>query len=383
MKKFKLILLKALDIAALSVFEPVVRLCFGEDPKTQLNKIAKFILVPIIAFIVFLLLWQVTASNIVTKFGKMPTPPIVWEQTRVMVNQVFENRRARSDFYAEKEALAVEHEIKSEQYAAAAELPKNAARKESFLAESRAQADLAVNARAATFAGTPSIVFRVIHSLKTVFLGFVLATVIALPIGILCGLSPVFMAAASPLIQIFKPVSPVAWVPIAMILVGALYNTESESTQKFLMSLEHLTDLSPAMLSSAIVVAMCSLWPTLVNSALGVASIDKDHMNVARVLRLGWWTRLFKIVIPSSLPLIFAGLRISLGVGWMVLIAAELLVQNPGLGQFVWDRFQDNSTTSFGQIFVAVFIIGIIGFLLDRSMIVLQRLVSFDAPVTA
>lgn len=368
MKKLKLFLLKALDIAALSAFEPIVRLCYGEDPKAQLKRIGKFIVVPIIAFIAFLGIWHVTASNIETKFGSMPTPGVTWEQTKVMVNQVSENREAKKLFYEEKEVLATEHETKSAQFAAAAELPKNAAQKDAFLAESKAQAELAKNARESTYAGSPTIVYRVVHSLKTVFLGFLLATVIALPIGILCGLNPVFMAAASPLIQIFKPVSPVAWVPIAMILVGALYSGSS---------------MEPAMLSSAIVVAMCSLWPTLVNTALGVASIDKDHMNVAKVLRLGWWTRLFKIVIPSSLPLIFAGLRISLGVGWMVLIAAELLVQNPGLGQFVWDRFQDNSSAAFGQIFVAVFVIGIIGFLLDRSMIIMQRSVSFDAPATA
>ncbi|MBX2852596.1 MAG: ABC transporter permease [Phycisphaeraceae bacterium] len=368
MKKFKHILLKTLDVAALSVFEPIVRLCYGEDPRAQLRKIGKFILIPIVAFILFLGVWHVTASGIETKFGKMPTPGVTWEQTKVMVGQVFENRRSEKAFYVEQKTKAQEHETKAAQYAAAAELPKNASQKEAFLAESNAQAELAVNARSATFAGTPTIIYRVVHSLKTVFLGFMLATLIALPIGILCGLNPVFMAAASPIIQIFKPVSPVAWVPIAMILVGALYSGSS---------------MQPAMLSSAIVVAMCSLWPTLTNTALGVASIDKDHLNVAKVLRLGWWTRLFKIVIPSSLPLIFAGLRISLGVGWMVLIAAELLVQNPGLGQFVWDRFQDNSAAAFGQIFVAIFIIGIIGFFLDRTMIILQRSVSFDAPAGA
>lgn len=368
MNKLKLLILKALDIAALSVFEPVVRLCYGEDPKTQVTKIAKFIGVPILAFVAFLLFWHVAASNIETKFGKMPTPPVVWEQAKVMTSQVFEKRRDEKAFYEEKIQLASEHETKAAQYAAAAELPKNIANKEAFLAESTAQSQLAANARDAKFSAGNTIVGRIWHSLKTVFLGFILATVIALPLGILCGLSPMFMAAASPIIQIFKPVSPVAWVPIAMILVGALYSG---------------TAMEPAMISSAIVVAMCSLWPTLTNTALGVASIDKDHMNVAKVLRLGWWTRLFKIVIPSSLPLIFAGLRISLGVGWMVLIAAELLVANPGLGQFVWDRFQDNSSVAFGQIFVAIFIIGIIGFLLDRTMIVMQRSVSFDAPAGA
>ena len=106
--------------------------------------------------------------------------------------------------------------------------------------------------------------------------------------------------------------------------------------------------------------------------AVGVASIDKDLINVRRVLRLSWPTKVFKIVLPSSLPLIFTGLRLSLGVGWMVLIAAEMLAQNPGLGKFVWDEFQNGSSASLARIMVAVFTIGIIGFLLDRIMLALQ-----------
>jgi nitrate/nitrite transport system permease protein len=126
-------------------------------------------------------------------------------------------------------------------------------------------------------------------------------------------------------------------------------------------------------------VALCSLWPTLVNTALGVASIDKDHMNVARVLKLGWLKKVTTIVIPSALPLIFTGLRLSLGVGWMVLIAAEMLAQNPGLGKFVWDMFQNGSSQTLAQIVVAVFTIGGIGFVLDRTMMLLQRSVSLDS----
>ncbi len=114
------------------------------------------------------------------------------------------------------------------------------------------------------------------------------------------------------------------------------------------------------------------------NTALGVASIDKDHMNVARVLRLGFVSRLFKIVIPTALPLIFAGLRISLAVGWMVLVAAEILSTSQGIGKFVNDMYTNGSSDSFAQMFVVVFIVGIIGMFLDRIMIVFQRLVSFD-----
>ena len=100
-------------------------------------------------------------------------------------------------------------------------------------------------------------------------------------------------------------------------------------------------------------------------------------MNVSKVLQLGWWKTVTKIVLPSSLPLIFTGLRLSLGVGWMVLIAAEMLAQNPGLGKFVWDEFQNGSSQSLGKIMVAVFTIGIIGFMLDRIMLTLQKYFSY------
>ena len=188
------------------------------------------------------------------------------------------------------------------------------------------------------------------------------------------------MAAMSPLISLFKPVSPIVWLPIVFIIIGG-FNLPDIEGHILGWNISHPT--TPAFLASAITVALCSLWPTLVNTALGVASIDKDHVNVARVLRLGFWQRLFKIVIPSALPLIFAGLRISLGVGWMVLIAAELLSSSPGLGKYVWDMFSNGSSETFAQMFVVVFVVGVIGLLLDRIMIVFQRLVSFDDAATA
>ena len=123
---------------------------------------------------------------------------------------------------------------------------------------------------------------------------------------------------------------------------------------------------------------MCALWPALVNTAFGVASIDPDFLNVAKVLRFGFFDRLFKIIIPSALPLVFAGLRISLGVGWMVLIAAEALSSSDGLGKFVWDEYQNGSSYTFANIIFACFVVGFIGFCLDRVMIIFQRLVSFD-----
>jgi len=225
------------------------------------------------------------------------------------------------------------------------------------------------------YAQPPTFFDQIQTSLACVFLGFLIATAIAIPIGVLCGLSDVFMAAMSPLISLFKPVSPIVWLPIVFIIIGGFNMPEFEGKFAWMST--------PSFLASAVTVALCSLWPTLVNTALGVASIDKDHVNVARVLRLGFWSRLFKIVIPSALPLIFAGLRISLGVGWMVLIAAELLSSSPGLGKYVWDMFNNGSSETFAQMFVVVFVVGLIGLLLDRMMIVFQRLVSFDGAATA
>lgn len=205
----------------------------------------------------------------------------------------------------------------------------------------------------------------------TVFVGFVIAASIAVPVGILCGISRTFMTALNPLIQIFKPVSPLAWLPIVTMIVSAVYTTKNGMFEK-------------SFINSAITVSLCSLWPALLNTALGVASIDKDYINVARVLQLSVFSKIFKIVLPASLPLIFTGLRISLGVGWMVLIAAEMLAQNPGLGKFVWDEFQNGSSHSLARIMVAVFVIGIIGFMLDRIMIMFQRAVSFSkGPISA
>ncbi|MEM9123629.1 MAG: ABC transporter permease subunit, partial [Pseudomonadota bacterium] len=134
-----------------------------------------------------------------------------------------------------------------------------------------------------------------------------------------------------------------------------------------------------SFLISAITVTLCSLWPTLINTALGVSSIDKDLMNVGRVLQLPQSKVVTKLVLPSAMPLIFTGLRLSLGVGWMVLIAAEMLAQNPGLGKFVWDEFQNGSSSSLAKIIVAVLTIGIIGFLLDRIMLTLQAAFTHSA----
>jgi nitrate/nitrite transport system permease protein len=290
---------------------------------------------PALAALLFIGIWSAAASRIQTSIGRLPGPAQVADAASTLVAEHRAERQREAEFdlrMREKRRAAL----------AAGETWKDR-----------------------RYAGRPTFLDQILTSLKTVFTGFVIASAVAVPLGVLCGTSAVFYAALNPLIQLFRPVSPLAWLPIVMILVSALSSSQEPFFEK-------------SFLSSAITVALCSLWPTLVNTALGVASIDRDHLNVARVLRLSWAMRLRKIVIPSALPWIFSGLRLSLGVGWMVLIAAEMLAQNPGLGKFVWDMFQNGSSETLAQIMVAVFTIGAIGFALDRVMIAMQRAVSHD-----
>ena len=214
-----------------------------------------------------------------------------------------------------------------------------------------------------TYTGRPSFIDIVLTSIKTVFAGFLLALLIAVPIGIIIGLSPFLKSAFNWFIQIFKPVSPVVWYLLVFMIVKTLYIGNNSDN---------------AFVISFIGVGLCAMWATLVNTAMGVASVDKDYINVAKVLKLGTFQKVFKIIIPSSLPLIFTGLRITLSVAWMVLIAIELLAQSPGLGLFVWEEFQNGANDSNSKIIVAMFVIGIIGFLLDRFMLSIQQMVSFN-----
>lgn len=349
-------LLRVLDATGLEAFAPFVRLARGDDRSEQFKRIFLNFGAPALALLLFLGLWSAASQNIMTKYGNLPSPGQVWTQAGVLWEAHVEGVAAEEAFYADQSAKVAE-------FTAAAQLftSKGDAAKAELMRE-RAKA-----AAAAKFAASPSYIDQIATSLETVFAGFLVASLIAIPIGVLCGTSSLVQAALNPLIQIFKPVSPLAWLPIVMICVGALYTTKPSEAW-----------FEKSFISSALTVALCSLWPTLANTALGVASIEKDHLNVARVLKLDTWTQIRKIIIPSALPMIFAGLRISLGVGWMVLIAAEMLAQNPGLGKFVWDMFQNGSSQTLAQIMVAVFTIGIIGFALDRTMVVLQHSVSYS-----
>ncbi|MFY7835712.1 MAG: ABC transporter permease [Novosphingobium sp.] len=219
-----------------------------------------------------------------------------------------------------------------------------------------------------SYTGPPTFVDQIFTSLETVAAGFVLATLFAVPLGLVAGMSKRVNAAINPLVQVMRPVSPLAWLPIVTMVVSASMTSDDPT-------------LAKSFVVSAVVVMLCSLWPTLINTAIGTASIDKDLIAVGRVLRLGWFARLTRLVLPSSLPFIFTGMRLSLGTGWMVLIAAEMLAQNPGLGKFVWDEFQNGSEKSLARIMVAVVVIGLIGFALDRIMMALQSFVSRNRTV--
>jgi nitrate/nitrite transport system permease protein len=291
---------------------------------------------PLLGIVIFLLLWGVAAKGVHTSLGALPGPVEVWQQAGNLVQEHYRERAREAAFDKRQEA-----------------------REERFLQEHPGE-----TFRPLPYTGKPTYFDQIFTSLYTVFAGFLIGTIVAIPLGIFCGLSKGVQAALNPLIQIFRPVSPLAWLPIVTLVVSALYVSQDPMFEK-------------SFIISAITVTLCSLWPTLINTAVGVASIDKDLMNVARVLRLSPGTKVMKIVIPSSLKYIFTGMRLSLGVGWMVLIAAEMLAQNPGLGKFVWDEFQNGSSQSLGRIMVAVFTIGFVGYMLDRIMHSLQKLVSF------
>lgn len=323
--------------SGLTWFVPFLRLAAGEEPREQIKAMWMLIGIPLVAIALFLIFWNITAAGVQTSLGTIPSPAEVVEAGKGLLQEHSDERRKAAEFYQKQER-------------------KNA----ELLAQ-----DPAAETRIRKWTGKPTYIDQILTSLKTVFTGFLIASLIAVPLGVVCGLSKSVQAALNPIIQILRPVSPLAWLPIVTLIVAAVYTHEQQWLPK-------------SFITSAITVTLCSLWSTLINTALGVASIDKDLLNVSKMLRLNWFTKVFKIVIPSSLPLIFTGLRLSLGVGWMVLIAAEMLAQNPGLGKFVWDEFQNGSSDSLGRIMVAVLTIGFIGFLLDRIMLTIQQLFSYN-----
>ena len=305
--------------------------------RLMLDKTLKRLALPGLGIIVFLGLWQLVANNIITSLGQFPGPTQVWQQSHNLVAEHQRERTKEASFYARQELRNA----------------KKLAKDPNAVVKLRA------------YTGKSTFVDQIGTSLLTVAFGFLVATLVAVPLGIICGLSEFVYRCVNPIIQTFKPVSPLAWLPLVTMVVSALYITDDPMFEK-------------SFLTSAFTVALCCLWPTVVNTIVGVASIDRDLINVSRVLQLSPSVHIRKIVIPSAIPMIFTGLRLSLATGWMVLIAAEMLAQNPGLGKFIWDEFQNGSSNSLGRIMVAVLVIGVIGFILDSLMLALQKRVSWD-----
>ncbi|HBB30467.1 MAG TPA: nitrate ABC transporter, permease protein [Cyanobacteria bacterium UBA8803] len=189
--------------------------------------------------------------------------------------------------------------------------------------------------------GNLGLGWLLLASLRRVLFGFLLGAAVAIPLGFLIGMSRVAMLILNPLIQVFKPVSPLAWLPIAL----SIFNLAEPS--------------------AIFVIFITSLWPTIINTALGVSSISKDYLDVARVLEMPRWRTITKIIWPASLPYIFTGLRISLGIAWLVIVAVEMLTGGIGIGFFVWDQW---NRLNLSAVFLAVIVIGVTGLVLDYAL---------------
>jgi nitrate/nitrite transport system permease protein len=179
------------------------------------------------------------------------------------------------------------------------------------------------------------------YSLVRVAKGFALALAIGTPIGFLLGLSAPFHRAFDPIVQFLRPISPLAWLPLGLVIFQ-----KSEPAAVF-------------------TIALCAMWPTVINTAVGVRSINQDYLNVGRVLKLSRWKMLTKIIVPATVPYVFTGYRLSLGLAWLVIVAAEMLTGTPGVGGFLW---QEYNSLVYSHIILSVITIGAIGFLLDRLM---------------
>ncbi len=194
--------------------------------------------------------------------------------------------------------------------------------------------------------------WQLVYSLGRVLSGFLMAVIIGIPIGFLMGMSDTFTKAWQPLIQILRPVSPLAWLPIGLLLFKAV---------------------NP---SAIFVIFITSIWPVILNTASGVKAIPSDYMNVAKVLRLNSFEITKKILIPATLPHIITGMRLSLSVAWMVIVAAEMLTGGVGIGFFVWDEWNNLNVAS---IFVAILVIGLVGISLESLMMYLHHRFDYNA----
>lgn len=356
--------IKTLRFTGLGFLEPLIRLTSNEEPRKNAWLFFKSSILPLFSILLFILLWQVSANAL---YNREASDRIA---------------KARAD-QGEGAALVMKECIESGDISCQPNtLPspvqvfrayKTLWQDHLTISQKKKEFDLKVaktNAQRASqglspivYTGRPSFLDQIGTSLKTVAAGFLLAMLIAVPIGIIIGLSDVLRTSFNWLIQIFKPVSPVVWLLLVFMIVKTLITDP---------------DLDKSFIISFISVGLCAMWATLVNTSMGVSSVDKDYINVAKVLKLNIGQNIFKIILPSSFPMIFTGLRITVSVAWMVLIAIELLAQSPGLGSFVWEEFQNGANDSNAKIIVAMFIIGIIGFVLDRIMLGVQNFMTFS-----
>jgi nitrate/nitrite transport system permease protein len=188
------------------------------------------------------------------------------------------------------------------------------------------------------------------HSLGRVGLGYLIAALVAIPLGFLIGMSPLVYRALDPFIQVLKPISPLAWMPIA------LYTIKDSS------------------LSGIFVIFICSVWPMLINTAFGVSNVRREWLNVAKTLEVGALRRAFEVILPAAAPTILTGMRISMGIAWLVIVAAEMLVGGTGIGYFVWNEWNNLSLTN---VIFAIVVIGVVGMLLDAMFARLQKAVTY------
>lgn len=191
--------------------------------------------------------------------------------------------------------------------------------------------------------------WNLLISLRRVAIGYILASIVAVPLGILIGISPVAYKAFNPYVQLLKPISPLAWLPLGLYILR-----DSEQTGIF-------------------IIFISSIWPTLINTAFGVANVDKDYLDVANTLGASRLRTIFKVIVPAALPHIVSGLRISMGIAWLVIVAAEMLL-GTGLGYFIWNEWNN---LYIPNILVAIFIIGLVGLLLDSIFAALEKFVAF------
>jgi nitrate/nitrite transport system permease protein len=188
------------------------------------------------------------------------------------------------------------------------------------------------------------------YSLGRVGLGYLLAALVAIPLGFVIGMSPLIYRALDPFIQVLKPISPLAWMPLALYTI-------KDSTA-----------------SGIFVIFICSLWPMLINTAFGVASVRRDWLNVARTLEVGPFRRAFEVILPAAAPTILTGMRISMGIAWLVIVAAEMLVGGTGIGYFVWNEWNN---LSLPNVIFAILVIGVVGMGLDMIFARAQKAVTY------